>query len=57
MPASEDSELDTDVIDENNRIRSITSYNDPANNLIVKDITKLYGNILAVNRICVGVKK
>lgn len=56
-PESEDGTIDSDVMNEKNRIRSMTSYADPINNLIVKDITKIYGSILAVNQICVGVKK
>lgn len=52
---SEDGTVDSDVMTEKNKIRSITSYNEATNNLIVKDFTKYYGNTLAVNQICVGV--
>ncbi|KAG4070234.1 hypothetical protein HA402_003924 [Bradysia odoriphaga] len=57
IPESEDGTVDSDVMNEKNKIRSITAYADSSNNLIVKDFTKFYGNILAVNQICVGVKK
>lgn len=54
---SEDGTVDSDVMAEKNKIRSITSYTEDNNNLIVKDFTKFYGSMLAVNQICVGVKK
>lgn len=54
---SEDGVVDSDVMAEKNKIRSMTSYNEADNSLIVKDFTKFYGNILAVNQICVGVNK
>lgn len=55
IPESEDGTVDSDVMNEKNRIRSITAYSD--SNLIVKDFTKFYGNTLAVNQICVGVER
>lgn len=42
---------------EKEKIRSATSHSDAANNLVVKDFTKTYGKILAVNQICLGVDK
>lgn len=55
IPESEDGTVDSDVMNEKNKIRSITAYSD--SNLIVKDFTKFYGNTLAVNQICVGVER
>ncbi|KAJ6635436.1 Phospholipid-transporting ATPase ABCA3 [Pseudolycoriella hygida] len=57
IPESEDGTVDSDVMAEKNKIRSLTPYIEANNNLIVKDFTKFYGNILAVNQICVGVNK
>lgn len=59
IPESEDGTVDSDVLAEKSKIRSMSSssYRDATNNLIVKDFTKYYGNILAVNQICVGVDK
>lgn len=57
IPESEDGIVDSDVMAEKNKIRSITSISDSSNSLIIKDFTKFYGNILAVNQICVGVNK
>lgn len=42
---------------EKNKIRSVTPYPQTSNSLVVKDFTKFYGNVLAVNQICVGVNK
>lgn len=57
MPESEDGTVDSDVMEEKNKIRSLTSYTGAHSNLIVKDFTKFYGNMMAVNQICVGVNK
>lgn len=42
---------------EKTKIRSVTSFLQASNNLVVKDFTKYYGKMLAVNQICVGVDK
>lgn len=49
--------VDSDVMAEKIKIRTITSYSEGAQHLIVKDLTKFYGKYLAVNQICVGVNK
>lgn len=54
---SEDGIVDSDVMAEKNKIRSITPYPHVSSSLVVKDFTKLYGKFLAVNQICVGVDK
>lgn len=57
LPESEDGVIDTDVRAEKTQIRAVTPYLQATNNLVIKDLTKFYGKMLAVNQICVGVQK
>ena len=57
IPESEDGFVDSDVLAEKNRIRSVTSYLQATNNLVIKDLTKFYKKIMAVNQICLGVDR
>jgi len=57
IPESEDGFIDSDVFAEKSKIRSVSSYLIAKNNLVLKDFTKYYGKMLAVNQLCVGVEK
>lgn len=57
IPESEDGVVDSDVLAEKAKIRSVSSYLQATQNLVVKDFTKFYGKNLAVNQICLGVDK
>lgn len=57
IPESEDGIIDSDVNNEKIKVRSVTSFLTAKNNLVLKDFTKYYGKLLAVNQICVGVER
>jgi hypothetical protein len=57
MPESEDGIVDSDVMAEKTKIRSVTPYLQATSNLVVKDFTKIYGKMIAVNQICLGVNR
>lgn len=57
VPETEDDVMDSDVADEKLRIRSMKLSEIKENNLIIKDMTKYYRSMMAVNQICVGVKE
>lgn len=47
--------VDSDVVEEKYRVRNMNYNQIRANNLVVRNMTKVYGKFLAVNDICVGV--
>lgn len=47
--------VDSDVMEEKNRIENMSNNEIRANNLVVRNMTKFYGKFRAVNDICVGV--
>ena len=49
--------IDCDVINEKNKVESMTPQDLKTNNLIIKNLTKFYGDFLAVKGISVAVKK
>lgn len=54
----EDALLDSDVVAENKRIReSNLGELFQTENLVLKDLTKLYGKFKAVDNLCLGVQK
>ncbi|CRK89801.1 CLUMA_CG003438, isoform A [Clunio marinus] len=57
VPESEDGFVDSDVLAEKIKIRSVTDFLREKCNLLIKDFTKYYGKRLAVNQICVAVDK
>lgn len=52
-----DKNIDSDVDDENERVHKMNREEMSDHNLVLKDITKYYGKVLAVNRICLEVNK
>lgn len=57
IPESEDGVVDSDVLDEKMKVRTVTPYLQSTKNLVVKDLTKFYKKHLAVNQLCVAVDK
>lgn len=57
IPESEDGFVDSDVYAEKNKIRMLSPYYIAKNNLVIKDLSKFYGDFMAVNQLCVGVDK
>lgn len=55
MPIQDGTAEDSDVLEEKYRVRNMNYNQIRSNNLVVKNISKYYGNFLAVNQICVGV--
>lgn len=49
------SETDTDVIEEQQRIKTMSSFEVQSLSLVAKDMSKFYGNFLAVNQLSIGV--
>ena len=49
--------IDCDVINEKNKVDAMTPRDLKANNLVLQNLTKFYGNFLAVKGISVAVKK
>lgn len=47
--------IDGDVMAEKHRVRNMNYNQIRSNNLVVRNMTKIYGNFMAVNEICVGV--
>lgn len=47
--------VDGDVMEEKHRIRNMNYNQIRSNNLVVRNMTKRYGDFIAVNEICVGV--
>lgn len=57
IPHSEDGFVDDDVMNEKNKIRNILPHDIKKHNLVVKDMTKIYNNFLAVNQLSVAVEQ
>ncbi|XP_063703387.1 phospholipid-transporting ATPase ABCA1-like [Culicoides brevitarsis] len=55
IPETEDDILDQDVKDEKNRINAMEPEQIVSTNLVLKNMTKFYNRLLAVNQTCVGV--
>lgn len=46
---------DSDVIEEQQRIKTMSSMESDSLSLVVKDMSKVYGSFLAVNQLSIGV--
>lgn len=49
--------FDSDVRNENDRVNAMTSKDLKSSNLVIKNLTKFYGDFMAVKGISVAVKK
>ena len=54
---SQDKNIDSDVADENERVHKMNEEDISDHYLVLKDFTKYYGKVLAVNQICLKVNK
>lgn len=52
-----DEPLDSNVMDEKERVRNMSPMEIRSNNLVVRDMSKAYGKFLAVNSMCVAVEE
>lgn len=50
-------EIDNDVKDERNRVLSMNPYDLQSESLVLRNVTKFYGDFLAVKKLCVAVKR
>lgn len=53
---TEDDSLDSDVQIEKDMVRALTQSEISQHSLVLKDVTKYYGDFLAVNQLCIGVR-
>lgn len=56
-PLDKQQDIDDDVLNEKKRIEAMTEADLESTNLVVKSLSKLYGNFLAVNQISVGIQR
>lgn len=56
-PLVSEPEIDSDVLVEKHRIRNASMNEIERMNLVMRDVTKYYDRLLAVNNICLGVNK
>lgn len=57
MVPTKSGEEDSDVLLEKRKIRNLTMENISSYRLVMRDVTKYYGKFLAVNNLCLGVKR
>lgn len=55
VPADDGAELDGDVLDERERVRVMSSFEMRSQSLVVRDVSKVYGQFCAVNRLSLAV--
>lgn len=56
-PVALKNETDNDVDDEKKRVEQMTMNDLKENNLVLKSLSKFYGDQLAVNQISIGIKR
>lgn len=55
IPETEDDVMDSDVRAEKDRIQNMSQMDISHHNLVLRNVTKFYNNLRAVNQLCVGV--
>lgn len=56
-PTSVEGEVDDDVEEEKKRVQQMTTPDLETNNLVLRSLSKFYGEFLAVNQISIGIKR
>ncbi|KFB48612.1 AGAP006380-PA-like protein [Anopheles sinensis] len=54
-PSGDDAEQDSDVLEEKRRVQNLSRADLDGHNLLLRDVSKFYGNFQAVNKLSIGI--